>query len=423
MSKRIKPMSRKARDELTRGFAIRYAMASKKEKGLILDQAVQATGFNRKYLISKISSMTYKAPSYDFFGNRVKKAHLKAPPSCGRKKGRPVKYDEAFRLTLVMIWQTFDCMSPKRLLILIKDNITQLMGYGRYQITEEIKNKLLQISPSAADRILKEEREKQRVKGRCGTRSPGSNLNSMIPLRACYTKEERNESGHFEIDTVAHCGYGDLKNCLWTLTLTDVCTGYVYIRPLLAKTQRYVLQALDSILDNALYPIRELHMDNGSEFKNYGFLFWCDKNNIAYSRSRSYHKNDNCFVEGKNFSIVRSNVGYCRYLGQTAYDLMEELYWYLERLANYFYPSVKLMAKERMGNKTVKTYDIPRTPYERLMMDESVSQKYKDEIKADRAFFSVLDMQLMMQDLREKLTSKAVKESRFERIGIASEEE
>jgi transposase InsO family protein len=39
--------------------------------------------------------------------------------------------------------------------------------------------------------------------------------------------------------------------------------------------------------------------DNGSEFINHQLLDWCIQNNIKFTRSRSYRKNDNCFVEQK----------------------------------------------------------------------------------------------------------------------------
>ena len=157
--------------------------------------------------------------------------------------------------------------------------------------------------------------ERMRLRGKGGTRSPGSSLNALIPVRAYYSFDEREEAGSFEIDTVVHCGYGPQEGALWTLTLTDASNGFVYIRALRAKTQRYVIEALDDIAEHAPYPIKELHMDNGTEFKNFGFLQWCRRHDVECTRSRSYRKNDNCFVEAKNFTAVRSYVGYCQVPG------------------------------------------------------------------------------------------------------------
>ena len=241
-------------------------------------------------------------------------------------------------------------MCSKRLVKLIHDNITAIASYPPFNIMKEDEEKLMHLSAASADRLLRPAREAMRMKGRSGTRSPGSSLNTMIPIRAYYSADERSEPRFFEIDTVVHCGYGPQEGALWTLTLTDVSNGWVYIRALKAKTQRCVLEALDDILEHEAYPIRELHMDNGTEFKNFGFLQWCQRHGIAYTRSRSYHKNDNCFVEAKNFTAVRSYVGYFRYQGVAAYDAMEDMYWHLERLLNMYYPPVKLLSKEKDRN-------------------------------------------------------------------------
>ena len=329
--KRKKNMSRRAREELVTEIALRYANAGKKEKGTILDEAVKDTGYNRKYLISKLGRKTFSRTAQGFDGRKEKRGYRKRQGEC-RKRGRPKEYDETLRASLIAIWEMFDMMCSKRLVKLTHDNITAIASYLPFHVMKGDDEKLMNLSAASADRLLRPAREAMRMKGRSGTRSPGSSLNTMIPIRAYYTMDERCEAGFFEIDTVVHCGYGPQEGALWTLTLTDVSNGWVYIRALKAKTQRCVLEALDDILDHQAYPIRELHMDNGTEFKNFGFLQWCQRHGIAYTRSRSYHKNDNCFVEAKNFTAVRSYVGYCRYQGEEAYCAMEDLYWHLERV-------------------------------------------------------------------------------------------
>ena len=186
----------------------------------------------------------------------------------------------------------------------------------------------------------------------------------------------------------------------------------VYIRPLKAKTQRCVIEALDDILENEAYPIRELHMDNGSEFKNYGFLQWCRKHGISYSRSRSYHKNDNCFVEAKNFTVVRAYVGYFRYQGEDAYEAMEDLYWHLERLLNLYYPSVKLLSKERIGIRTRKEYDAPKAPADRLISDDSVPSECIVRIMETRNECQLIPLKQAVNLRMKELLSMAVKEGK-----------
>ena len=286
--------------------------------------------------------MAFSVTHSDIGGKKHKVACRRKYPGKKDHRGRPRKYDEALRASLIAIWYMFDMMCSKRLIKLIKDNITSIAAYPPFHVTSEIERKLAELSPATADRLLRPERERMRLKGKSGTRSPGPSLNALIPVRAYYSFDEREEAESFEIDTVVHCGYGPLEESLWTVTL-DVSNGFVYIRALKAKTQRFVLEALDDIAENAPYPIRELHMDNGTEFKNFGFLSWYQKHGVAYTRS--YHKNDNCFVEAKNFMAVRSYVGYYRYQGEEAYYAMEDLYWHLERLLNLLLPFREAVVK------------------------------------------------------------------------------
>ena len=223
--KRKKHMSRKAREELVSEIALRYAKAGKKEKGAILDEAVEDTGYNRKYLISKLSKKAFAKTAKGFDGKSRKKAYRKKPQPSG-KRGRPREYDEALQASLTGIWEMFDMMCSKRLVKLIHDNITAIASYPPFHIRKGDEEKLEHLSAASADRLLRPARDAMRMKGKRGTRSPGSSLNAEIPIRAYYSMDERGEAGFFEIDTVVHCGYGPQEGALWTLTLTDVSNGW-----------------------------------------------------------------------------------------------------------------------------------------------------------------------------------------------------
>ena len=409
--KRKKNMSRRAREELVTEIALRYAKAGKKEKGTILDEAVKDTGYNRKYLIAKLRKKAFSITATGFDGKAKKRAYRKRSDG-PRKRGRPKEYDEALRASLTAIWEMFDMMCSRRLVRLIHDNITAIASYPPFHVSQEDAERLMHLSAASADRLLRPAREAMRLRGRSGTRSLGSSLNALIPIRAYYSMDERDEAGSFEIDTVVHCGYGPQEGALWTLTLTDVSNGWVYMRVLRTKTQRCVLEALDDILEHAAYPIRELHMDNGSEFKNFGFLLWCQRHGIAYTRSRSYHKNDNCFVEAKNFTAVRSYVGYFRYQGEEAYDAMDDLYWHLERLLNLYYPSVKLLSKERVGMRTKKEYDAPMAPAARILLDPSVPEPCKRRIMEDMDECRLIPLKEAVNLRMKELVALAEKEGR-----------
>jgi len=73
--------------------------------------------------------------------------------------------------------------------------------YGK--LPEEVKNKLLLISPATIDRLLKPSKIKYKRKGLCGTK-PGSLLKNQIPIRT--SNWDITKPGFCEADTVAHCG-------------------------------------------------------------------------------------------------------------------------------------------------------------------------------------------------------------------------
>jgi hypothetical protein len=124
--------------------------------------------------------------------------------------------------------------------------------------------------------------------------------------------------------------------------------------------------------------------DNGSEFMNWTILkhFQDRKRPVHYTRSREYQKNDNAHIEGKNWTHIRQYLGYDRFEDQRMVSLLNDLYssqWRL--LFNFFLPSVKLLDKERIKSKTIKHFDSPKTPFQRLLESTSVSRNTKDDLQ------------------------------------------
>ena len=122
-----------------------------------------------------------------------------------------------------------------------------------------------------------------------------------------------------EADLVAHCGGNSEGPFLHTLVLTDVATGWTECLALLRRTETDILQALTRARQILPFQLVGLDTDNGSEFMNYGLLAYCERETIQFTRGRARRKNDQCFVEQKNGSIVRQLVGYDRYEGSLAY--------------------------------------------------------------------------------------------------------
>jgi hypothetical protein len=240
-----------------------------------------------------------------------------------------------------------------------------------FQITPEVKALLLKASPSTIDRKLKADKKKLALKGKSGTK-PGSLLKKQIPVRTYYPDADK-KPGFFEADTVHHCGLHDSGEFCLTLSATDVYSGWIELRPLLNKASKWVLEMLKDIKASLPFPLLGFDSDNGSEFINAPMLKWCNSERIQFTRSRAYHKNDNCFVEQKNNACVRNFIGYDRFSSFAERDALALVYRSLCPLLNYFMPTRKLLSKTRIGCKIKKVYDAKIiSPYQRLLASPDI---------------------------------------------------
>lgn len=113
------------------------------EKVKILNKAVDDTGYNRKYLISKLGKKAFTRTAKGFDGKDEKKAYRRRPDGHAKKRGRPREYDETLRASLTAIWEMFDMMCSKRLVSLIHDNITATESYHLFHFIREDMWKLM----------------------------------------------------------------------------------------------------------------------------------------------------------------------------------------------------------------------------------------------------------------------------------------
>jgi len=129
-------------------------------------------------------------------------------------------------------------------------------------------------------------------------------------------------------------------------------------------------------------PLLGIDSDNGAEFINGHLVRYCEKEHITFTRCRPYKKNDQAHIEQKNWSVVRRTVGYDRYDSPQALLQLQDLYQVLRLYLNFFQPVMKLVGKERFGARVKKRYDEARTPYQRVLEAEEVSQTVKDDLQA-----------------------------------------
>ena len=280
-------------------------------------------------------------------------------------------------------------LCAKRLVTFIKDNLDYLSVKFNYD--EELKYKLSKISSATIGRILKPEIPKYSLRGISTTR-PAKNLNAFIPVRVYFDWDER-QPGFFEVDTVANCGMSAQGQYISTLTMTDVYSGWTENRALLNKAQRWVKEAVDDVKKKIPFVMKGIDSDNGSELKNTQLLQWCYENQVEFTRSRPYKKNDNCVVEQKNDSVVRRLVGYQRFEGEETRLVLAELYETYNLLVNYFFPSMKIISKERLDAKVIKKYDKAKTPYTRLMEHKDLADSVKTELTRRK---NSLDMETLI---------------------------
>jgi hypothetical protein len=191
---------------------------------------------------------------------------------------------------------------------LMRQQMQYIARWPAFKITPEIAEKLKTISPANIDRYLKKDKKALRLKGKSLT-NPLCSLKNRIPIRTFYTGEERKTPGFWQIDTVHHCGQTTFGQYVHTLTATDVASGWTELRFLLNNAHSWTFKAFSNIRTTVPFPVLEFHCDNGSEFINNATEIWCKQQHLPFTRSRDHKKNDNCFVEQKNLSIVREYVG------------------------------------------------------------------------------------------------------------------
>ena len=388
-------MTMKTRKELTKSLAKRYKKATKKAKSVMLGEFCANTGYNRDYAASILR-------------NGIK-PQQKTKTKNKQHTGRPSMYDDDFVHILESIWKRFDHLCGKRFVVLLKSVLPSLRNCQNPAMPYEQYMRLQSISAATVDRILAPIRKRLKVRGNSYTR-PSNGLKASIPVRT-FGDWQNVVPGHFQIDTVGHDGGMIDTNCAFTLCMTDVCLGWTERYAMNNRAFKWVQQGL-SVMQNAIpFDILHLHPDNGSEFINLGMIAWCKEHTIELSRSRAGKKNDNSYVEQKNFDTIRKLIGYARYSTPPMIDTLNQLYAVHGLLLNYFYPSQKLIAKERHGSRIKKVYDEPLSPAQRLLRHSFLSAKVKSAVRVKLRTLDPLELSNEVDRLVTLLLDQLAEES------------
>jgi len=347
---------------------IRYWQAERKsERSQLLDEMQSVTSKHRKSLIRLIN------------GDLARKK---------RKRERGYTYSAQVRDAVKVIARSMDYPCAERLQPNLQWMSTHLAKHGEIIITEEILEKLGQISISTVRRIVGPvTRIPERISAVRKPAHKKQKTREMIPTKRIAWDVA--EVGHFETDTVHHCGPSASGLYVHTLQMSDVATGWGESAATLGRSYRAMEDAFGRIQARRHLPILEIHPDNGSEFLNAFLLkFWKDKcKGTEISRSRPYQKNDNRFVEEDNGSFVRAYLGYARLDTVQQTILLNQLYEKLSFYRNFFLPVMRQKEKSYPKGHSAppkRKHDQARTPFDRVCEKKQLPVEKIDKLRALR---------------------------------------
>jgi hypothetical protein len=367
----------------------RYQRAGKEHKSRILDEFCLVCGYHRKAALRLLNRQLLQPPRRRPGPEPTYKPELLLPP-------------------LKTIWLASDQLCSK----LLKAALPEWLGLYEQMhgpLKTSVRQLLLDISPAQIDRLLRPVRVRHPRRG-LSTTKPGTLLRQRIPTRG--GPPDTTTPGHIEADTVAHCGDTTAGIFVYSLTFTDLYSGWTELRAIWNKSGQAICDHLKDIEAKVPFALKSFHADNGSEFLNwplYQYLMGRQWRRVPFTRSRAYRKNDNAHVEQKNWTHVRQLFGHDRFEQSQLVPLMNDLYtqeW--SQFQNHFRPSFKLHSRDKRGSKTIRRYEKPQTPYARLLACPQISLKAKARLQAEHAQLNPFTLKKNIeQKLRLFFTAKS----------------
>lgn len=358
-------MSLHSRQEYLKEIKPRYLKATRLEKRAMLDEYCSNTKLNRKYVIFCLSPSTN-------LENKIKR----------QRKARSCTYTNNEIFYLKKIWEILDYPCGQRLKPMLSEMIAKLKQFKELIVPDEAAKKLSRISSTTIDVKLRTHKAHARRRFNTTTK-PGSMLKSHIPIRTSSWEEKH--PGYCELDTVAHCGDSAGGEFINTLNMTDILTQWTESAAVIGKAEKRIKDGLNEAKNRLPFTLKAIDPDNGSEFINWQMYHYCEEQKIEFTRGRPYKKNDNAHIEQKNWTHVRRVYGYERRETEAECDLMNDLNRNELRLyKNFFQSTLKLVDKKRVGRhheKIKKVYDVAKTPYQRVLDCQEITEEKKDELR------------------------------------------
>lgn len=375
-------MDMHSREQYLETLREEYRRASKKQKTKLLNEARKRTRLNRKVLIGKLA---HPAP-------------MKRTP---RRRSRPKSYGAELKAPLAQVWKVFDFPCGQRLVAILREQVDRLRKAGELRCGERVAQLLKQVSARTLDRLLAHERGVRQLKRQ--RRPPVHPLLYRRVPEKVPSQWDREQLGNLQMDFVLHCGRSAAGEYLHTLSVVDIASGWWEGEPQMGRSQKASQESFHRLRWRFPFGIREVHPDNDSALLSELLWNYCRQRRIAMSRSRPYEKNDNAWVEQKNWTHVRKLVGHRRYDTGEEQELLQQLYRLWADYQNFFQPMMKLKQKTREGGKVHRQYDQAQTPYQRVQSSGVLKPKQHKQLESRYQALNPVALWRQIQQMRERL--------------------
>lgn len=368
-------------------FFLRYRpryqkLHSKVAKSALLTEIEQILGLTRKHILKKLRE---------------------GPLQPHQRQARTCYYGNDFKSVVLDLWEQTDYLCAELFHPFLHTELTTLLQTKQFSCTFENQKKLRKISIGTLKNIFTTARKQRNIpRGISTTRTTPAGLKLSVAIRT--SNWDITSVGWHETDYVSHCGHSASAPYLSSLNFVDIRSKWCSLEVVKHANQEETFAAFQRIEKRLPYALHGINPDNGTPFINLMMVkYYQVREDVEFTRSRAYHKNDNALVERKNCTIIRKYTGYRRYESDEAYGIIKEMYQKLEIYLNFFQKTQRSMVVELPNRKLKHKRLRGVTPYQLILRDKTVSTETKRKLTAMKRGYRVLELIKEIRGLKSKL--------------------